>query len=153
MASSTPHTIFLKLNGEGERTVFEETVVTTQLIPGEWCLFDTGSVKPGPTAADVDAPDIIVVEQAYIDPRLVATAAIDTPYAVAAKAKLAFPKTGDLLYSWLEDEGNVLKGAPLEHNGSGALQAYTSGKIVAYAAENKDNTGGSGNVRIRVWKA
>lgn len=153
MAASTPNTILLKRNGEGEPTVFERVVVSAAVTPGDWVLFSSGSVTPGPTAADVNAPDIIAIEQAYIDPRVTTSAPIDTDYAVAAKARLIFPQTGDELYTWLEAGANVAEGDPLEHNGSGALQAYTSGKIVAYAAEAKDNSGGGSSVRIKVWKA
>ncbi len=153
MASSTPHVIVLQLNGEGEPTVFEELVVTNPIMPGEWALWSSTGVTPGPTAADVDAPDMIVVENAYLDPRVVATAAIDTDYAVGAKARLIMPQAGTLLYTFLEAGANVAKYAPLEHNGSGHLQAYTSGKIVAYAAEAKDNSAGGSPVRIKVRKA
>lgn len=153
MSTSTPAQIILKRNGEGELTVFEETVVTAAITPGEFVIFSSGSVKPHNVAADADAPDILAIENAYLDPRTATDPAIDTDYAVAAKAKLVFPQPGDLLYCFLEAAANVAKGAPLEHNGSGHLQAYTSGKIVAYAAEAKDNSAGGSPVRIKVWKA
>lgn len=153
MATSTPAQILLKRNGEGEPTVFEETVVSAAITPGEWVIFSSGSVRPHNVAADVDAPDILAVENAYLDPRTNTSPAIDTDYAVAAKAKLIFPQPGDLLYCFLEAAANVAKGAPLEHNGSGHLQPFSTGKIVGYAAEAVDNSGGGSPVRIRVWKA
>lgn len=152
---ATPHTIQLKPNGapEADRPVFEETVVTAAITPGEFVIYASGDVKPHNVAADVDAPDILCVENAYLDPRTSTSPAIDTDYAIGAEAKLIFPQTGDLLYCFLEDGANVAKGAPLEHNGAGHLQAYTSGKIVAYAAEAKDNSAGGAPARIKVWKA
>jgi len=153
MASSTPNTILLQRNTGGEPTVFERTVVTAVITPGMYVLFSSGSVKPHDSAADVDAPNIIAIENAYIDPRVVTDAPIDATYAVGKKAKLIFPQTGDMLYAFLEAGANVAEGAPLEHNGAGYLQAYSSGKIVAYAAEAKDNSGGGSAVRIRVWAA
>lgn len=155
MAASTPSTILLKPNGGpyAERSVFEETVVSADITPGEFVIFSSGSVRPHNVAADVDAPNILAVENAYLDPRVSTSNPIDTDYAVAAKAKLIFPQTGDLCYCFLEAAANVAKGAPLEHNGSGHLQAYSTGKIVAYAAEAKDNSGGGSSVRIKVWIA
>lgn len=153
MASSTPNTILLQRNADGAPTVFERTVATAVVMPGMYVLFASGSVKPHDSAADVDAPNIMALENAYIDPNVTTTAPIDSSYAVGKKAKLFFPQTGDLLYAFLEAGANVAEGAPLQHNGAGYLEPYTSGKIVAYAAEAKDNSGGGSAVRIRVWSA
>jgi hypothetical protein len=57
---------------------------------------------------------------------------------------------GALIYAWLEDEGNVAYNAALESDGAGALQALSTGAVVAYAREAVNNTGGSGAVRILV---
>lgn len=150
MSASTPKTILLKTNGGAERTIEEELVTDAALTPGEFVIPTATGVRPHNVAADVDAPKMVCVENPYIDPRVVSGAAIDHDYEVGEVARIIYPQAGDLVYAWLEDEGNVAKGAALESDGAGALQAYTSGRILAFAAEAVNNTGGSGPVRIKV---
>lgn len=75
---------------------------------------------------------------------------IDTAYAVGEVVRYGAAQRGQEAYMFLEDEGDVAIGAALEANGAGALQARTTGQVIAYALEAVDNTGGSGDVRIRV---
>lgn len=151
MASSTPKTIILKANGDGDRPVEEYVVHTAAVTPGDFVTRGASGVTPNGTAADADAQKLIAVENPYIDPSVTTTAAIDTDYAVAAYARCVWVQPGDLVYAFLEDEGNVAIGAALEiGSDAGALQASSTGRIVAFADEAVNNTGGSGPVRIRV---
>jgi hypothetical protein len=152
MASATPHRILLSTNeiDGSERPIDNAVVLTAAVTPGDLCTFSTGGkITPNASAADVDAAIIVAVENPYLNPATNTSAAIDTDYAVGAVAYFMYPQRGDVCYMWLEDEGNVAKGAALESDGAGALQAYSSGRIVAFAEEAKDNTGGSGSIRIK----
>lgn len=155
MASATPHTILLRVNGgdRDERPTVEHCLVkaANAVTPGDLITFDAGEVKPNATAADVDAASMWAIESDYNDPRTVATAAIDTDYAAAAECYFIYGQTGDVIYGWIEaSHAAVLKGAPLESAGGGDLQAYSSGKILAFAEEDKDNSGSGSHARIRV---
>lgn len=151
MASSTPNTILLKVNGSGERPVEEYVVHTAAVTPGDFVTLGASGVTPNAAAADVDAQKLVAIESPYLDPRTTATAAIDTDYAVAAYARCVWVQPGDVVYAWLEDEGNVAVGAALEIGTDvGSLQAVSTGRIVAFADEAVNNTGGSGPVRIKV---
>jgi hypothetical protein len=154
MASSTPNTILLRVNGGDvdERPVNEAIVkAASPVTPGDLVIFDTGELKPNATAADVDAPNMWAVENPYIDPRVTTTAAIDTDYAAAATARFIYGQPGDVIYAWIEaSHAAVVKGAPLESASGGDLQAYSTGRIVAFADENVDNSGGGSHARIRV---
>lgn len=151
MVSASPNTILLKVNGGGERPIEEYVVHTAAVTPGDFVTLGASGVTPNGAAADVDAQKLVALETPYLDPRTNTSPAIDTDYAVAAYARCAWVQPGDMVYAWLEDEGNVAVGAALEiGSDAGALQAYTSGRIVAFAAEAVNNTGGSGPVRIKV---
>jgi hypothetical protein len=58
---------------------------------------------------------------------------------------------GDVIYGWLETGANVAKGAALEPSDvDGCLQAFTNGRIIGFADEDKDNSAGGAPARIRV---
>jgi hypothetical protein len=151
MASSTPNTILLKRNGkDSDPEVLEIVVHTAAVTPGDLLLKNGSGVTPNTNAADADAQVLFAIEQPYIDPRVTTSKAIDTDYAIAAVARCIYPNRGDLLYAWLETGANVADGAALEaSNVAGCLQAYTNGRIIAFADEAKDNSGGAGPVRIK----
>lgn len=153
MSSSTPHVILLQVNGgkADERPIFEAVVHTAAVTPGDLLLLSASGVTPNTNAADADAPKIFAVENPYLDPRTATNPAIDTDYAVAAMARYIFAQPGDLIYGWLETGDNVALGAALEaSNVAGCLQTFTNGRIIGYAAEAKDNSGGGAPVRIKV---
>jgi hypothetical protein len=151
MASTTPKVILLTVNGgdTAERPVNEAQVVTAAVTPGDLLTWSSGKVTPNATAADADAQTIVAVESPYLDPRTATSPAIDTDYAVDKVARFIYPVSGDVCYMWLETGANVAKGAALESNGAGALQVYTSGRIVAFANEAVNNASGS-DARIKV---
>ena len=148
MSASTPHTILLRVN-DTDRYIFEE-IADAALTPGEFLEFEaTGSLGPEGTAGAAGLP-MVCVENPYLDPSVTPTDAIDTDWAAGASARYVIPQRGDIVYAWLAAAANVAKGASLEGDGAGALQAVTTGAIKAYAAEAVDNSGGGSRVRIKV---
>lgn len=154
MASSTPHVILLEVNGgsHAERRIHTALVVTTAVTPGDLLIWSSGKVTPSTTAADTDVPTMFAVEQAFLDPRIATNPAIDTDYAVDTSAKFIYPQAGDVVYGWIETgHAAVVKGAALESSDvDGCLQAFTSGRIIGFADEDKDNSGGGAPARIKV---
>jgi len=69
---------------------------------------------------------------------------IDDAYASGDQVQVWIPGRGDQVYALLEDGATVTPATFLESNGSGYLQAYTSGKAIAVALETLDLTGSSG---------
>jgi hypothetical protein len=69
---------------------------------------------------------------------------INDAYASGDPVQCWMPGRGDEVYALLEDTANVSVNTYLESNGSGYLQAYTSGKAVAVALEALDLSGSSG---------
>lgn len=156
MANSTPHVIQLRLNGGkyDEREVLETPVITGQTVtPGMLVIYSGAGIRSNAAAADADAPIMWALEKEYIDPRINSNNPITVTYAADEMCRHFYSQAGDRIYALLKAGVNVAKGAPLESDGAGALQAYTSGKIVAFADEAVDNSGGSGTVRIRVRAA
>jgi hypothetical protein len=154
MASSTPHIILLQTNGgkADERPIFEAVVHTAAVTPGDLLLLSASGVTPNTNAADVDAPKIFAIELPYLDPRISTSPASDTDYAVAAVARYIFAQPGDLVYGFIETgHAAVALGAALEaSNIAGCLQAHSTGRIIGFAAEAVDNSGGGTPARIKV---
>lgn len=154
MASSTPHVILLEVNGgkDAERPIHTALVVTTAVTPGDLLIWSAGKVTPSTTAADTDVPTMFAVEQPFLDPRINTSPAIDTDYAVDAVARFIYPQAGDVVYGWIEgSHAAVLKGAALESSDvDGCLQAFSNGRIIAFADEDKDNSGSANPARIKV---
>lgn len=155
MASSTPKTILLEVNGGSydERPVHDDALVlaANTITPGDLITWDTAELKPNATAADADAQVMVAVENPYLDPRTATSPAIDTDYAAAAACRYIYPQSGDLLYMWIKaGHAAVVRGAPLESASGGDLQAYSNGRIIGFADEAVDNSGGGSHARIRV---
>lgn len=84
---------------------------------------------------------------------------IDEDYAAADTVRVGWFARGSRVFGFLDAGENVEDGAALESAGNGALQAFgtaaeatpaNTDNIVAYAAEDKDNSGGGSPVRIRL---
>lgn len=79
---------------------------------------------------------------------------IDDDYAAGVTVQYGVFTSGAEVYAWLAGGENVAKGAAMASDGAGALQATGSPGAdeypVAFAAEAKDNSGGSDPVRIKV---
>lgn len=157
MSSSTPHTILLRKNGgDSNERKYDSGIVkaASPVTPGDLVIWDTGELKPNATAADADAPNMVAVENPYLDPRTNTSPAIDTDYAAAATCYFIYPQPGDQLYMWIEaGHAAVAKGAPLESASGGDLQAYSNGRILFFADEAVDNSGGGSHARIKVRAA
>lgn len=154
MAGTNPNTILLKPNGGDydERPV-EEALAGGTITPGMLILFSSGNVIANGTAADADAPAMWALEKEFLDPNVVTDPPIDVTYTSGQTVRYIWSQPGDKLYALLEAGANVARGAPLESNGAGALQAYSNGKIIAFADEAKDNSVGGSAVRIKVRAA
>lgn len=154
MASLTAHTILLRVNGgdREERPIIEAIVkAASPVTPGDLVIYDTGEIKPNATAADVDAPAMFADDNVYLDTRNVTTSAIDTDYAAGETCRFRWLQAGDLVYAWIEaSHAAVLKGAALESASGGDLQALSTGRLIGWADENKDNSGSGTHARIRV---
>lgn len=154
MASTASHTIVLWSNNQDNmmqrvRQAPCKTGVT--ITPGMLIAPDTGGVVKPHASAGANAPRWVAIENPWSDHGN--GLAIDHAYAAGETVFYIIAQPGDQLHMFLEDEGNVAAGAALESNGAGALQALAGAAVdglVAYAAEAVNNTGGSGNVRIRV---
>jgi len=104
-------------------------------------------VAPNSTAADTSP------QRMFADERLqVLTGGdIDTDYANDGDAvSWVIPPRGAKIYAWLSAGENVAFDAILESDGAGALQAVTTGEVVARAAEAVNNGAGGTAVRILV---
>lgn len=114
------------------------------ITPGMSCQLEAdGTILPFATVA-LSAPIRIAVEFG-LDGR-----GVDDDYAVEGETVVYhIPTAGEELYMWLEAAGNVAKGALLENNGEGYLQAATS-YAQFRACEACNNAAGSGPKRIRV---
>ena len=150
MAASSPFTVILDSR---DFYRFDEGIVAASntIYPGMLVLKSSGSLIPNSAAADVDAPIQFAVEDAQFNK------GIDDAYAEGDTCYYCIPQGGARVYAWLETGGNVAAGAPLESNGAGYLQAASTGRIIAYAAEAVNNSGGGtgpdGSARIRAEKA
>lgn len=165
MASTTPNTILLAINGE-KRPIYEAEA-DEALTPGELVRFDADDeLEPHGTAGGY-AAKMFVVENPYGDPS--STKAIDTDYALGSYARYIWAQTGDQVYAWLADGQDVAKGAPLMSGGAGALTAFVAvtqavdedgtadytitvpdAVIVAYADEDKAASGARARIKVRV---
>lgn len=161
MAATTAKTILLKING-GERPYFEAKA-NVALTPGELLKWSADDELDPHSMAGGNAQPLFAVENPYDDDNTVA--AIDSDYALGDTVRYVVAQPGDEIYAFLADGENVAKGDPLESDGAGALQAHTAPSIdesgsdtttiyyraiVAWAAEDKDNSAGGARARIRV---
>lgn len=127
----------------------KEGVAGDAIIPGDLITFDaTGDVIVNATAADADAQRMVAVENDLRGDD------IDTAYAEDDQVQYVTPRQGDELYMWIEaGHAAVVKGAALESASGGDLQAHSTGRIVGFAAEDVDNSGGGTHARIQVEAA
>ena len=162
MASSTPHTILLTVNGS-DRPVFEFEAHEA-LTPGELVEFNADDELAPHGTAGGNAQPIFVVEDPYNG--VTSAAAIDTDYSTGEQTRVVFAQPGDVVYGWCPTGQTIAKGDPLESDGAGGLQKHVpdtvdaggSGTytfyakaIVAFAAEDKTNSSGSrARIRARV---
>lgn len=149
-----PKTIVLK--GDPIR---KERQAAEALTPGELLDVDASSKLIPHGNAGQNAAAIFCLEEDFVGDD------IDTDYAADDTVQYGFFRQGDEVYAWLAAGENVADGDELESDGAGALQAHTpqavdeggtatytiyANAIVARAIEDKDNSGGTTRVRVKV---
>lgn len=124
------------LNGKARE---EDFVASVALTPGELIVYAAteGQVAPNTTANDPDAMKAWVREQSENGQD--ATTDIDS----GDTCTVLFPAPGAKINARIAHGTDVQQGAALESDGAGALQAHTSGRIVAFAGEDIANTSGA----------
>jgi hypothetical protein len=154
MASSTPKTILLEVNG-AERPIFEKLVVTTAVTPGDLLSISTaGKVAPYNGAAGA-TNKMFALENPYAATST--SAAIDQDYAVGDLCRFVFAQPGDLVYAWLADSQTATIGSPLVstttagHLGVGTVDAsLVEGALVGFADEAVTTSGAVARIKVRI---
>ena len=154
MASSTPSTIVLRSNNRdnGMQRVHEAPCQAAVTIrPGMLLAYGTtNTVKPH-AGAGLNREG----NKVAIDNWQATGSGLDTVYNAGETVRYIFASPGDVLYMLLETGSNIAKGAALESNGTGALQALAGtalDAVIGYADEALNNATGS-DARIRVRMA
>jgi hypothetical protein len=78
---------------------------------------------------------------------------ISDAYASGSRVQYVTARQGDEIYAYLASGQNLAKGAPLMSNGAGYLTAIsgtTPGRLVAFAHEDKDASGGAARFIVEV---
>ena len=146
MAKTNPDRILLKAE---DHAVSLEGQTDETVTPGELLEYGGGNdVQLNSSAADGEAAAYFALTKFYDG------SGIDTDYASGDTVHFAICPTGVEVYAWLADGESVSIGTSVESAGNGALQAYTSGRIIGKAIEAVDATssagGGPKRVKIRV---
>jgi hypothetical protein len=151
MAATAPNTIVLRSNSRdnGMQRVMEAPCqAAVSIKPGMLLAFGTtNTVKPHATAGGNREGTKVALDNWAAD-----GVPIDTTYAAAETVRYIHGSPGDVLYMLIETGSTIAKGAALESNGAGALQALAgtaTDVIVGYAEEAVTNSSGS-DARIRV---
>jgi len=147
MASSTPHTILLQVNGL-ERPVYEKNAGDANVKPGHLLAISSGKVIPHATAKAA-VVKMVAVEHGFRNTSG-ATLNIDTGYANNDTVPFVYPQAGDLVYMVLEQGENVAAGALLEAADGGELQAYTDGYVIGAAEEAANATAAAVRIKVRI---
>lgn len=156
MASSTPHIILLKVNGD--RPAVDEFEADVALTPGELVYINADNEAAPHASAGQDAAPLFVLENYASSTN--SSASIDTDWAAGDRARIVHARPGDEVYAFIKAGGSVSLWGQLESDGAGNLQAHTaqpgtattiySRAVVARAMELKDNSAGTARARVRV---
>ena len=147
MAATSPHTVMLS---ERMHYIVSEGVLAAANTPTPGDLLDwsSGELIIHGTAADAAIVPIWCIENDRIGQDL------NTAYVAARTCYFVYAQAGAVIYAWLNNGENVAKGAPLEADGAGALQARSTGTTICVADEAVNNSGGgsgpNSTARIRV---
>lgn len=149
----TPKTIVLRVNSRfAEKPIFESPATDGNILPGHFLLpLSTGKVDGAPVAGAWN-PRWIAVENPYIDPTSVSTAAIDTAYAADDIVRIVRLKAGDEVYALLADGQVAAIGSPIAVAAGGEVKVGTPGTdvIVGTSLETLDLTANGAAGRLRV---
>lgn len=127
MASSTPKTILVRVNG-ADRPIYDaqDALPANEAItPGELLAINsTEEFIPHGTADGAASPKIFAVENPYADDQTVA--AINHDYATGEAVRHIIAQPGDIVYAWIAASATIVKGVTrLVSDGAGALKAET----------------------------
>lgn len=125
------------LNGDARE---ESRIAAETLTPGELTepAATLGETQAASSAADAEAPRQWVREQRENE-----GAGVDTDIASGDECTILHPESGARINARIAHGVNVQEGAALESDGAGALQARTSGRTLAFAGTDINNTSGS----------
>lgn len=118
----------------------ENAIASEALTPGELILYAAteGQVKASDAANDADALKAWVRENSENEGD-----GVSTDIASGDSCTVIFPETNAKVNARIAHGTDVQQGAALGTDGNGALQVYSSGRIVAFADEDIANTSGS----------
>jgi len=147
-SANLPKTIILRGSPE-----IRQAPAGAAITPGELLTMNSSGQVIAHNAAAGIASKWFAIENDIIG------GSIDDDIASGDICQYAACKSGDQVYAWLIDEGNVAIGAFLEPDAAGALKATTlattsattaAAQPIARALQAVNNTGGTGPVRIKV---
>ncbi len=139
-----PNTVLLNIRARFEKD-FPLNSASTPVTPGMLVELNANRKVIPHDAVDIPKPFLVAVEMP-----IRSGSDIETKFDVAGEVvPCHFALSGDELYMMLEAGANVAKGALLESNGNGHLQAATSYASVQ-ALEAVNNSAGYDGARIRV---
>ncbi len=147
MASSTPHTILLEVNGL-ERPVFEKLAGAATIKPGHALVTDGADVVINPTEK-VALVKMVAIEHGFRETSGT-TVNIETAYADNDTVPFIYPQAGDLVYMILESGENVAAGGLLELADGGELQAFTNGAVFGHAEAACNATAAATRIKVRI---
>lgn len=151
-----PNTVQLKTYSDEKQ---KEGIAAAAITPGELIEKDASGQFQAHSTAGGNVIPRIAIEESYIGND------IDTDYASGDQVRYNFGQPGEEYYMFLAAGENASDGDLLESDGAGALQVHTpqavdEGGTATYdiytneahfvAAEDKDNSGGTSRVRIKV---
>lgn len=147
MASATPHTILLQVNGV-ERSAFEKQAGAATVKPGHLLAISGGKVVIQPTAK-ATLVKMVAIEHGMRN-TTGTTTNIDTAYPSDDTVPFVYPQAGDLVYMFLEQGESVTAGDRLEAADGGELQAYTDGYLIGVAEETVNATAEAKRIKVRI---
>lgn len=147
MASSTPHTILLQVNGL-ERPVFDGQAGAATVKPGHMLAYSAGKLVVNPTAG-IATTRMVAIEHGFRNTSGT-TLNIETAYAADDVVPFLYPQSGDLVNMVLKSGQNVAAGDRLEAAVGGELQAYTSGSVIGIAEEACNASAAAKRIKVRI---
>lgn len=155
MASTTEHTIVLSTATQfGIEGRVQEGYGSGTIYPGYLIEYDTNEYLVAHATGTGVHQRMIALENPYDDDT--SSAAIDSAYLTADTVRFMYALPGDLVYMYLADSQNAVKGrSRLASNGDGTLRVVTTGtpdqSIVGVPEEDLNNsTGAAARLRVRI---
>jgi len=114
------------------------------ITPGHLIDYSTTNVVVNATAADTSAPIMFAVENSDEGKGIL------DAYASGDRVRFVFPSVGALINAWVEAAAVLVVGTALQSGGSGNLEIFTTGRIIAYSEEAKTVGGSAERTRVRI---